>query len=51
MLDEDTAFVQAVKSGKRAAIKSNYADALKTLAVTLAANQSAKTGKTVKVSA
>lgn len=51
MLDEDTAFVQAVKSGKRAGIKSNYADALKTLAVTLAANQSAKTGKTVKVNA
>lgn len=49
MLDEDKAFVQAVKSGKRAAIRSNYSDALKTLAVTLAANQSAKTGKTVKV--
>jgi predicted dehydrogenase len=49
MLDEDKAFVQAVKTGKRTGIRSTYADALKTLKVTLAANQSAKTGKTVKV--
>ena len=49
MLDEDKAFVQAVKTGKRAGIRSTYADALKTLKVTLAANQSFKTGKTVKI--
>jgi myo-inositol 2-dehydrogenase/D-chiro-inositol 1-dehydrogenase len=48
-LDEDKAFVQAVKTGKRTGIRSTYADALKTLKVTLAANQSAKTGKVVKV--
>jgi len=51
-LDEDTAFIQAVKTKKPAAInaiRSNYADALKTLRVTLAANQSMKTGKSVKI--
>lgn len=48
-LDEDRAFINAVKTGKRLNIKSTYADALKTLRVTLAANQSAKTGKPVKV--
>jgi predicted dehydrogenase len=46
-VDEDATFIEAVKSGKRAAIKSDYADALKTLRVTLAANQSAKSGKPV----
>ena len=49
MFDEDKAFIQAVKTGKRTGIRSTYNDALKTLKVTLAANQSAKTGKTVKV--
>jgi predicted dehydrogenase len=47
--DEDVAFVQAVKTGRRTGIRSTYADSLKTLKVTLAANQSAKTGKTVKL--
>jgi predicted dehydrogenase len=47
--DEDVAFVQAVKSGKRTGIRSTYADSLKTLRVTLAANQSAKTGKPVRL--
>jgi myo-inositol 2-dehydrogenase/D-chiro-inositol 1-dehydrogenase len=49
MLDEDRAFIKAVKTGKKLGIKSTYVDALKTLAVTLAANQSAKTGKPVKL--
>jgi predicted dehydrogenase len=49
MLQEDRAFIQAVSSGKRTLIKSTYADALKTLRVTLAANQSAKSGKPVKL--
>jgi len=51
-VDEDSAFVAAVKTKRPAAVKairSNYADALKTLRVTLAANQSMKTGKTVKI--
>ena len=48
-LDEDRAFTEAVQSGKRACIKSTYADALKTLRVTLAANQSAKSGRPVKI--
>lgn len=49
---EDTQFIAAVKTKRPAAIKairSDYADALKTLRVTLAANQSMKTGKTVKI--
>jgi myo-inositol 2-dehydrogenase / D-chiro-inositol 1-dehydrogenase len=49
MLDEDRAFVKAVKTGRKLGIKSTYPDALKTLAVTLAANQSAKSGKPVKL--
>lgn len=48
-LDEDKAFVKAVRTGKRTGIRSTYADALKTLRVTLGANQSAKTGKPVKL--
>jgi predicted dehydrogenase len=48
-LDEDKAFIEAVQSGKRGPIKSTYADALKTLRVTLAANQSAKSGRPVKL--
>lgn len=47
--DENRAFLEAVQTGVRGAIKSNYADAMKTLRVTLAANQSAKTGKPVKI--
>ena len=39
-LGEDTAFIEAIK-GNRSLINSDYADGLKTLAVTLAANRSA----------
>lgn len=46
---EDTAFVRAVKTGKPTGIRSDFNDAFKTLRVTLAANQSAKTGKIVKL--
>jgi myo-inositol 2-dehydrogenase/D-chiro-inositol 1-dehydrogenase len=49
MLQEDQAFIQAVATGKRTLIKSTYSDAIKTLRVTLAANQSAKSGKPVKL--
>ncbi len=46
-LETDRAFVKAVKTKKQSHIKSSYADAVKTLAVTLAANKSAQTGRAV----
>jgi predicted dehydrogenase len=46
---EDDAFIKAVRTGKRAGILSSYEDAAKTLAVTLAANESMRTGKPVPV--
>ncbi len=45
------AFIHAIRTGDRSVIRSDYHDALKTAAVTLAANQSAKTGKPVTLSA
>ena len=47
-LREDQTFVAAVQSGDGAAIRSPYADAVKTLAATLACNESAQTGKPVR---
>ena len=44
---EDTAFVEAVASGDGGAIRSDYADAVASLKVTLAANQSALEGRPV----
>jgi myo-inositol 2-dehydrogenase / D-chiro-inositol 1-dehydrogenase len=49
MLEESRAFIHAVKTGDRTQIRSDYEDALKTLAVTLACNESAKSGEAVKV--
>lgn len=46
---EDRAFLAAVSSKDQAGIKSPYADAVKTLAVTLAANESYQTGQTVRL--
>lgn len=46
---ENRTFIDAVKSGDASAIRSSYGDAMKTLAVTLAANESAKTGQPVKL--
>ncbi|MDH7568213.1 MAG: Gfo/Idh/MocA family oxidoreductase [Armatimonadota bacterium] len=48
-LHEDQVFVAAVKSGNASAIRSSYADGVKTLAVTLACNESAQSGRPVKV--
>lgn len=50
MLEESRAFIGAVKTGDTSGILSSYADAVKTLAVTLACNESARTGRPVKVS-
>ncbi len=50
MLEENRAFIEAVRTGDTCAIQSSYDDAVKTLAVTLACNESALTGRPVKVS-
>lgn len=47
MLREDQVFIKACQTGKTREIRSPYSDAMKTLAVTLAANESAKKGRPV----
>jgi len=49
MQEENRAFIEAVRTGNTNGIRSTYDDAVKTLAVTLACNESAATGKPVKV--
>jgi len=49
MLAEDQAFIEDVKKGRPNKIKSDYLDGLKTLAVSLAALESFRTGKPVKL--
>ena len=44
---EDAAFVQAVRTGDGSGVLSTYPDAVKTLAVSIAANQSISTGRPV----
>jgi myo-inositol 2-dehydrogenase/D-chiro-inositol 1-dehydrogenase len=46
---EDQVFLDAVRTGNSSAIRSNYADGVKSLEVSLAVNQSYQTGKPVKV--
>lgn len=46
---EDAVFLEAVRTGSPAAIRSNYADALRTLELTLAANESMVTGRPVPI--
>lgn len=46
---EHRAFIDAVKNRDPKAVRSPYSNALKTLAVTLACNESAATGKPVKI--
>ena len=41
---EDDVFVQAIKTGDCSEIHSDYADGVRTLAVTVAANESAQAG-------
>lgn len=47
--EENRAFIDAVRTGKKGGIRSSYADAVKTLLVTCAANESAETGMPVKL--
>jgi predicted dehydrogenase len=46
---EDAAFIQAVNTGERSLVRAPYADAIKTLAFCLAANQSLQSGAPVQV--
>ena len=46
-LEEDRAFLEAIQTGDRSKIRSDYSDAVKTLQVTLAANESAACGAPV----
>lgn len=45
----DEAFIAAIQKNDQSLLKSSYADAAKTLAVVLAANESMQTGQVVKV--
>ena len=47
--DEDRTFLDAVRSGDGSKIRSPYADALKSLKLGLAANESMETGKAVQL--
>ncbi|MGB9619939.1 MAG: Gfo/Idh/MocA family protein [Armatimonadota bacterium] len=49
MQEENKAFIEAVRTGDASGIRSTYEDAVKTLAVTLACNESAATGRPVRV--
>lgn len=46
---EDAAFVNAVATGDPSGLRSTYSDAVKTLAVSLAANESAETGDVIRL--
>ena len=47
---EDDAFIQAIRHDDQSRVQSSYADGLKTLEVTLAANESMETGKPITLS-
>lgn len=47
--NQDHAFLQAIASGDRSLVRSTYTDAAKTLALTLAINQSAAEGRPVRL--
>jgi myo-inositol 2-dehydrogenase/D-chiro-inositol 1-dehydrogenase len=47
----DDTFVEAVRTGDRSLLRSGYDDALRTLALTLAADESARTGQPVDMAA
>jgi len=45
----DQAFIHAVRTGDRSVIRTDYFDALKTMELTLGANESAETGQPVEM--
>lgn len=47
--EADDAFIHAVQTGDRSRIRSDYSDAVKTLAVTLAINQACETRQVVEI--
>jgi len=46
---EDRVFIEAVKTKDTSQIRSTYSDALKTSALTLAADESMRTGRVTKI--
>jgi myo-inositol 2-dehydrogenase/D-chiro-inositol 1-dehydrogenase len=48
-MDLDQAFIEAILTGNKSLVKTDYEDGLKTTAITLAANESARINKPVKV--
>lgn len=48
-LEEDQAFIRAIQTGDPTHVRSSYGDAVRSLAVSLAANRSAETGAPVAV--
>ena len=46
-MEIDKAFIKAVMTGSTEGVRSTYPDAVKSLAVTLAANESIETGQPV----
>jgi myo-inositol 2-dehydrogenase/D-chiro-inositol 1-dehydrogenase len=50
-LIEDRAFIQAIATGDRSGIRCDYADAVKTLELTLAVNRSIESGEAVSLAA
>ncbi|MDW8107633.1 MAG: Gfo/Idh/MocA family oxidoreductase [Armatimonadota bacterium] len=47
---ESQAFLEAIRTGNRDLIRADYSEGVKTLAVTLAADESGRTGKPIRVS-
>jgi hypothetical protein len=48
-LRESEAFLEAIRTGNRSLIRSDYSDGVRTLAVTLAADESGRMGAVVTV--
>ncbi len=46
---EDVAFIEMLRSGDQSKVQSDYADSLKTLEISIAADQSVATGETIRL--